>query len=57
MTLSAFDGPTYATLTREDAYRLACDIIDLFQFPSALASPSPAPPTMPAHKATEPYGR
>ncbi len=37
MTLSGFDGPTYATLTRDDAYRLASDIIDLFQFPAASA--------------------
>ncbi len=33
----------YATLSREEAYRLACDIIELFQFPAASAPTADIP--------------
>ncbi len=44
LNLSTFDGERLTpTLNRAEAFRLACDIIELFQFPAApAAAPAPA---------------
>ncbi len=44
LNLSTFEGERLTpTLNRAEAFRLACDIIELFQFPAAPAA-APAPP-------------